>query len=559
MTSRPLKRLDHKPALRPEDLDAALAKLRLDMSQAAAQLTRDTAPADDEGEDDHEKTGNPIDVPDLSDWADAALRELLEEETYALIEPEGPRGIAEHELHQEIQKRALVGLKRRTLNSVAIRRGLIPAEKLDDLARQVAASYGWDEQEIARVVLDHAEDPLITEGGPVSRVFVLEEPLDLKTTVDRLSYVDGRYYRTDIAKWFVFESFKVADSVLRTEGRLQTYTASVDPLDDEKLISSEAKFDAQLEARAGSDVAIVHHAANATVARSAIAAFKVATLVEAKRYVPNIGIDATVRPRALHPTTEWLLDLVSRRLNGPLFRNRNAVLARFKLNQASTKEVPEGTSRRASLSAVRFEGTNLMVSTTACSLMWTEGRPMVDLTLMITPVLSEVDATIRGHLPVRVWVERDHVAVSTGLASDLSLMNEVHAAVLDQVRIAIRSVVSDESRAKIVNQIKSQVENPDPDAEDTLLVENSVAMSAAPSTVKGSDSGRGLDRLTPLEAELLSSLMSGLPIRDIARASGISEATARTRLKSIIAKLEVNSTEAAISVAEENDWHPSAF
>lgn len=341
MTRRPLKKLSYKPALKPEDLDQAVERLRRDMAEAAAQLSIDTARSDD-------AASSAIEVPDLSEQAEADLRALLEEETLALVEPEGARGIRANELTHEWQKKALAGLKRDTLSAIAVRRGMVPSSKLDDLAQQVAASFQWDEQVVARLVLDYAEDPKVTEGGLTSRVFMLKGPLDLGWTIDRLQYVDGRYYRTDIAKWFTFEHFKKTDTTLRIDGSLRTYTvvAGVTDQDVDRLLPEPSEFAAQLEVHEGSQVAMVHRASNATVARSVMAAFKVATRAATLNNLPNTGSGAGIRPRSLHPTTEWLLDLVTYRLRTHLFRNKNAVLARFrytKRHQRRTAPQPQGS------------------------------------------------------------------------------------------------------------------------------------------------------------------------------------------------------------------------
>jgi hypothetical protein len=459
-TKRPLRRLQHTPALRLEDLDTALRQLRADMRDAAERLAESTRREGDEA-------AEALDVPDLSTRAEAALRALLEEDTLALIEPQGPTGIAAHELTHEWQKKALVGLKRDTLSQLAASRGLVPSAKLDELAQQVAASYQWDEQAIARLVLDYAEDPRVTEGGPQSRLFVLDQPVDLDWTAKRLSYVDGRYYRTDIAKWFTFARLQRTASSLRIFGSLQTYKVGVSDVDEERLIPERGEYDAQLDVHAGSQIAVVHRAENATVARSVMAAFKVATLANTLKYVPNTGTDADVRARSLHPTTEWLLDLVTYRLRSHLFRNKNAVLARFRLAKHEGSAEPQ--TRKLSLRAVRFEGENLMASSAASSLMWTEGRPLVDLTIMVTATASESDRTIRGSVPVRIAVERDHVLVSTGLSSDVTLTNEVHRAAVGQVELSILNAVDVGRSARLERTVRNQAENPDPEAEDVLL------------------------------------------------------------------------------------------
>jgi len=65
-----------------------------------------------------------------------------------------------------------------------------------------------------------------------------------------------------------------------------------------------------------------------------------------------------------------------------------------------------------------------------------------------------------------------------------------------------------------------------------------------------------LDRLSCREREVLGHLMAGRPVREIAQRSYVSEATVRTQVKSILAKLEVTSQLAAVGAAHETDWHP---
>ncbi len=66
-----------------------------------------------------------------------------------------------------------------------------------------------------------------------------------------------------------------------------------------------------------------------------------------------------------------------------------------------------------------------------------------------------------------------------------------------------------------------------------------------------------LDRLTPREEEVLAALSEGKRVRDIASESYVSEATVRTQVKSVLAKLGVTSQIAAVAFARELDWRPS--
>jgi DNA-binding NarL/FixJ family response regulator len=67
---------------------------------------------------------------------------------------------------------------------------------------------------------------------------------------------------------------------------------------------------------------------------------------------------------------------------------------------------------------------------------------------------------------------------------------------------------------------------------------------------------RRLERLTHREQVVLGELMLGNPVREIAEISVVSEATLRTQVKSILAKLEVTSQLAAVAVAHQAQWQP---
>jgi two-component system, NarL family, nitrate/nitrite response regulator NarL len=63
-----------------------------------------------------------------------------------------------------------------------------------------------------------------------------------------------------------------------------------------------------------------------------------------------------------------------------------------------------------------------------------------------------------------------------------------------------------------------------------------------------------LEQLTNREGVVLGHLMKGRAVRQIAGMSTVSEATVRTQVKSILAKLEVSSQLAAVGMAHEIGW-----
>ena len=67
-----------------------------------------------------------------------------------------------------------------------------------------------------------------------------------------------------------------------------------------------------------------------------------------------------------------------------------------------------------------------------------------------------------------------------------------------------------------------------------------------------------LEQLTNRESVVLGHLMKGRAVRQIAGISTVSEATVRTQVKSILAKLEVSSQLAAVGMAHEIGWRAPA-
>lgn len=65
---------------------------------------------------------------------------------------------------------------------------------------------------------------------------------------------------------------------------------------------------------------------------------------------------------------------------------------------------------------------------------------------------------------------------------------------------------------------------------------------------------RRLSALTAREAQVLGQLMLGRTVREIAAAWLVSEATVRTQVKAVLAKLQVSSQVAAVGLARQTGW-----
>ena len=65
-----------------------------------------------------------------------------------------------------------------------------------------------------------------------------------------------------------------------------------------------------------------------------------------------------------------------------------------------------------------------------------------------------------------------------------------------------------------------------------------------------------LEELSPRESAVLGRLIQGETVREIAASSFVAEATIRTQVKAILAKLHVSSQIAAVGLANRADWKP---
>ena len=469
MATRPLRRLGKKPLLRSEDIDTVVSEMQAAMERVSAEFIASTRVSGDGSAD-------LPPAPDLQELAEASLRAYLEDEIVELEPVEG-NDIQRVEIEHEVMKKALVGLKLAGLREVAALRGIASAGSSDELAQRVASSYGWDEAAIARLVLDHTGEPIETENGPSTRIFLLRHPANLDAIEERLAYVTGRYIRTGTARWFVFEDYsRLSDEALELEGSLRTYRPRIEDEGNEASLRADRTISpARLEVTDGSRFVLVHGAASVGAAKAMMSAFTVATAQEVLPYVPNAEAGAKARSRALHPITLFLLDLVTSGMQGHLFRQRNAILARFRVAKSAAEPDPESSpkiTRRPRLSAVRFEGDYLLDSPAACRLMWTDGRPLVDLTMRVVTT-DPGDTTPRATFAVRLAVENDHVLVAMGLGDgDSKRAAAVHAAAIRAVARQVEAGV-DLSRADALNRIvREQAESPEDSAEARLLTDD---------------------------------------------------------------------------------------
>lgn len=424
----------HVPrAILGEDLESSIMNL-MDLATEAGLQLRDVAGS--EG-----KSVTPF--PGAREELERQLRATFEDEIVAVSQSQSG-GIEELEVQREIAKKALVGLKLATLKKIARENGALIGGNLEDLATRVARLYDWDQRQIAKLILANEEEPSI-ERAHIARLFPLEGGYDLDEARERLDVVTGRYIRIGVARWFLFQQLRERPDALEVSGVFKTYQASVDAVSDVASLSA-LPHDADAHIILDGSPVLQISEASATPSKAAVLAFGIISGTQSKGYIPLADMNSEAARSSLHPTSELLLDVIFNRIMKSELRDVNLTVARFSVtDRTEFSSVGLVGERRPELKAVRFEGAHLLDSIDTCRLLTLDRRPLVEVSFQ-TSVRGEA-GHVKGRFPVRLSVEKDHIAVQTGLGSgehELSL--SVHKKVIEAVRANLENGTLDSDR-----------------------------------------------------------------------------------------------------------------
>lgn len=447
--------------MRSEELDAAVDEL-LQLAQSEGKALRHRGPKGRVF-----ITDRP-DKPKIDELLRRTLRTALEDEVVPAVALPSGGSIDPAELHREVIKKALVTLKLSTLRQLARDRTLLSGGSLEAVAARVAEAYGWNEEEIARLVLANEEEPAV-DSGHVDRIFPLADVLNIGNVRDLLSYVQGRYIRIGIARWFVFESIDEGEEDVKLRGTVRSYQASVDDTEELPTLSVvPSEHEVRVVLTQGSDVLRIRRASAAS-SRAAVRALEVATRLQVLGYVPVRG--AALLGSAgflLDSSSIFMLDLLNTRFREAGLRDLNLTICRFKLGD-ETAGSENDDERKPTLRAVRFEGTHLLDSVPACELLVNERRALVEISLR-TRTSSHPDRE-PAQFPIHVGIESDHVVVATGFGTgqpELSL--QIHRTAVAAVVREIQEGVADPGRLdELAQRISERAGGHSPDEADMLV------------------------------------------------------------------------------------------
>ena len=394
-----------------------------------------------------------FDIPDVSEFLHADLRTFLEDEVTASVVANGG-DIDTTEVRHEVAKKALIGIKLAWLREASKDLGLASRGKAEEVAERLAKHYKWDPEEIAQLVLSYEEEPT-AEKGHVSRLFSFDEAQDTEVLHQRLDVVLGRYVRVGVAKWYVFESAdRLEDQSLAIQGSFRSYGAEIDEAGDKpSLTPVPNKYSTKVQISDGSKILEVKKA-GMQPARAAANAIQLAGGPELLGHVPFAGNEGKAGFGQIHPTSEFLLDIIRARLREVGFYKINLTIARFRIS-----DTDDSDESRPTLRSIRFEGQHLLDSIPACQLLVKDRRPLVSIAIRAHHASQEGD--VDAWFPIKISVENDHVAVATGFGSEPTTSLAIHRKVVQAVSGEIRSGIFDSTEldklvAKIVERSKQE-------------------------------------------------------------------------------------------------------
>lgn len=417
-----MKRKIARAAVPSEMLDTAVSELLEYAARQGAAINDRLADDDDDDDDDDVRSVK----PSIRDLLASNLRAALEDELIPATPMEGG-GIAQSEVDHEIAKKALIGLKVASLRQIARDMRVPVSGNAEELASRIAYEYGWNAEEIARLVIRYEPEPE-PERGHVSRLFSTQVVEDLDDVEQRLGIMAGRYVRVGVAKWFTFNRVDRANvAALVVHGSYRSYRARVKEVgEDAGLDAEESVADARMTITTGTEVEVA--GSGAVAAKAAIAAVELSGGATALGYVPLAGAGAVSTPGVVHESSEFLLDILHTRLTRAGFSGINPTIVRFKL--ARDEDIVE-EARRPALRAVRIEGEHLFDSVDASRLISAAGRPLVEISLRLSYPHDEHG---KAAFPVKIALEGDHVMVATGFGSAPEASGRVHALITEAVR-----------------------------------------------------------------------------------------------------------------------------
>jgi hypothetical protein len=181
-----MARVSSSRLIRSEDIESQLRELLEEGREAGRRAEAAAVRAGDEA--------LPLsNQPDNSDSLLSQMRDALEDEIVVAKPATGETVIERTEQDREIAKRALMHIKTPQLRNIAQELGGGRGGKVDELLERIVRSYGTDQEQIARLVVEYEAEPP-PQRRLTTRIFhIWESESDLTEVGRRVESFSRRY------------------------------------------------------------------------------------------------------------------------------------------------------------------------------------------------------------------------------------------------------------------------------------------------------------------------------------------------------------------------------
>ena len=378
--------------------------------------------------------------PDISDALADELRDVLETQIVPAVE--SGNELFEIERQREIQKKALLAVKRSRLSALARSMDLNKRGTSEELAERIVRALGYDEHQIAQLIVENVDEPE-PERRFADRVFPVAKPLAIEPIAERLSWAMGRYVRIGVARWVVFEEMEQDEGTLSVTAALFSYKAGVETAsDDVNLTATPSTSMVQLKLLSGHSAVHIQHA-GINESRGILKALEAVSDIRRLGHLPfsTSGLNGALA--TFDRSTVLMLDLIYNRVPFAGTRSPDLTAAKFRMER-ETAELEGLDPERPTLRSVRFEGRHLLDSIAACRLIARDARALVDISMTVgVPVGNDGE---ENRFPIRFVLEQDHVAVMTGFGLIPQFARTLHGKLLEGAESSIEDGLANVER-----------------------------------------------------------------------------------------------------------------
>ncbi|MCZ9633412.1 hypothetical protein [Rhodococcus sp. BH5] len=409
-------------------------------------------------------------TPDFTKLLKEELKAHFEDEIIpAIPNASGGGYIDETELRHELAKKALVGLKLSQLREGAEEIGapLVGVRTSEDVAAAIAKALHWDDEAVAKFVLENEEEPTDNSGHATRLYPLTDDTADVDEISEAIARLMGRYIRVGLARWYVFDNLSRTSDAVSLFGKFMSYSADIDPTKDRASLRTVPKIeDVNATVVPARGVVEVSKAA-VSAARAAVFAASAVLNQPTLGYVPNTGSGADLVSGKVHGSAEFLLSVLHDRLPQVGISSINPTVARFKLDSTGDSMNDDSPA----LKAVRFEGNHIFDSAAACRFLVEEGRPLANISFRMHLSFSDTEATKQySSFPVKIALESDHVQVVTGLGNNPQESRRAHDIVKAAVWAQVRNGHPEDSTLdQLVKRMKERASEAEPYDKATIL------------------------------------------------------------------------------------------